>query len=231
MTLASPLRRADEAAALHDAAVALYQHRASRYDLELQPFEPIRRQAIELLALQPGQTVLDLGCGTGLSLAPLVQAVGPSGHVVGVEQCPAMIQRAQQRVAEHGWPGVELLCQPVQDAALQGWADAAIFHFTHDILLSPAALAQVLRHLKPGARVVATGLQWAPPWAWASNLWVWSAAWYSISTLDGLEQPWKLLQAALPRLQVDSTWQGAVFIAHGQLPQPGQSASRSAAQV
>jgi len=114
--------------------------------------------------------------------------------------------------------GVELLCSPVQAAPINGWADAAIFHFTHDILLDPQALARVMAHLRPGARVVATGLQWAPAWAWMTNLWVCSAAWYSISTMRGLEAPWRLLAAVLPDLQIEPVWQGAVFIAHGRVP-------------
>ncbi len=208
-------------AALHAAALALYRRRAARYDLELSAFEPIRRQAIERLALRPGETVLDLGCGTGLSLPHLSQAVGASGKVIGVEQCPEMLAQARARLdaRPQASGGVELLCSPVQAAPLTGLADAAIFHFTHDILLSPHALAQVMAHLRPGARVVATGLQWAPSWAWVANAWVLSAAWYSISTLQGLEAPWRLLGAVLPGLRVEPVWQGTVFIAHGQVPE------------
>ena len=85
-----------------DAALAQYEGRAATYDLELALFEPIRDLAIERLELRPGETVLDVGCGTGLSLARLRRAVGPSGHVVGIEQCPAMIDRARKRIAVPG---------------------------------------------------------------------------------------------------------------------------------
>lgn len=201
------------------AMLALYRQRASRYDMELAPFEPIRRQAIDRLNLRPGQTVLDVGCGTGLSLPGLCQAVGPQGRVVGVEQCPEMLAQARERVAgDRSGTAVELVCASVQQAPLVGWADAAMFHFTHDIVCDPQALAQVLRHLRPGAHVVATGLQWAPAWAWATNAWVWSAALYSVSSLRGLEAPWRLLAAVLPGLRVEPVWQGAVYVAHGQVP-------------
>ncbi|NDY91071.1 class I SAM-dependent methyltransferase [Ideonella livida] len=214
---AAPLPESPDAAALRQAARALYRQRAPQYDWELAPFEPLRQEAIASLALQPGQTVLDLGCGTGLSLDALQAAVGPQGQVVGVEQCPDMLGRARQRCQDRAWSQVQLQTCPVEAAELP-LADAALFHFTHDILLSPTALAQVFRHLRPGARVVATGLQWAPWWAWPLNLWVWSAAWYSVGSMAGLDQPWRLLDRCLPGLQVEPKWQGSVFMACGEVP-------------
>ena len=69
-------------------------------------------------------------------------------------------------------------------APIAARADAALFHFTHDILREDAAIDNVLSHLKPGARVVATGLQWAPPWLWPANGFVMAAALYSVTSLD-----------------------------------------------
>ncbi len=86
-----------DAAALRQAAQDLYRQRAPQYDWELAPFEPLRQEAIASLGLTPGQTVLDLGCGTGLSLEALQAAVGPQGRGVGVEQCSDMLGRARQR--------------------------------------------------------------------------------------------------------------------------------------
>lgn len=201
-------------------SLAQYGQRAEAYDAELAVFEPLRLDAIAHLALQPGQTVLDLGCGTGLSLVPLAAAVGPQGRVIGVEQCPAMLALARERMASDPGAQVDLLLAPVEEAGFEPTllADAALFHFTHDILQRPEAIAHTLRHLKPGARIVACGLQWAPPWSWASNLWVFSAAMYSTSTLAHLDQPWRLLAQALPDWQVRSQWAGAVYLGWGQVP-------------
>jgi SAM-dependent methyltransferase len=201
-------------------ALAQYQQRAEAYDAELAAFEPLRLSALAALRLQPGQTVLDLGCGTGLSLPLLAEAVGPHGRVVGVEQCPDMLAVARARGAGRSGAAVELLLAPVEEAPFEGslLADAALFHFTHDILQRPEAVAHVLHHLRPGALVVACGLQWAPAWSWLSNLWVYSAALYSTSTLSHLDQPWRLLAQALPDWQVHSQWGGAVYLGWGQVP-------------
>lgn len=200
------------------AALAQYRERAGVYDLELALFEPIRRSAIQMLALKPGQTVLDLGCGTGLSLPLLAAGVGPGGRIVGIEQSPEMLERAQQRVQAHRWGNVELLCSPVEVATIGLKADAALFHFTHDILQRPEAVANVLRHLKPGARVVATGLKWADGWQWPTNLFVLPAALRSVSSLAGLEAPWAGLAKAIPGLDVQSTLMGGGFVVSGALP-------------
>ena len=114
-----------------------------------------------------------------------------------------MLALARKRVARHGWSGVALRRAPTRAAgAAAGLADAALFRFTHDVLRNPAALDHVLAHLKPGARVVASGLQWAPPWMVPTNLFVLGAALYSVSTLEGLEQPWTLLAQELQGFEV-----------------------------
>src|ERR1039457_1601117 len=133
------------------AALAQYRRRAGFYDLELALFEPIRHKAISRLALKRGDVVLDVGCGTGLSLELVRQGIGIKGKIIGIEQSPEMIEKARERVAQDHWNNVTLLCSPVETADIPGLADAALFHFTHDILRRPEAVANVIRHLKPGA--------------------------------------------------------------------------------
>ncbi len=203
-----------------EAAIAQYRRRAQVYDLELAAFEPVRRQTVARLALSPGDTVLDLGCGTGLSLDLLVSAVGPHGRVFGLEQCEAMLDLARDRVVRHGWRNVTLVGASVQSADLRGAgldrpADAAIFHFTHDILQSPTALAHVARHLRAGATVAAAGLQWAPWWCWPVNFFVWPAALHSVSSLQGLDRPWRLLADWTTGLEVEPILGGGGFLAGG----------------
>ena len=196
-------------------ALEQYRVRAAVYDSELAAFEPIRRRAIARLGLMPGATVLDVGCGTGLSFAPLLTAVGPRGHIIGIEQCPEMMDQARARVNQHGWPNVTLRDAPVEACSTPIRADAALFHFTHDILRNPVAIGNVVQRLKPGALVVAAGLQWSYPWAWATNWFVMLAAMYSVSSMEGLDQPWSHLAEHLSALEVSTDLMGSVFIASG----------------
>jgi SAM-dependent methyltransferase len=218
---AAPLRRGQgmtrksTQAPDRDAALAQYRRRAKVYDLELAMFEPIRRRAVARLALVSGDCVLDVGCGTGLSLALVHQAVGAHGRIVGIEQSPEMIDKARERVEHHGWRNVTLLCSPVETAQIPVRANAALFHFTHDILRRREAVANVISHLAPGARVVASGLKWARPARWPVNLIVWPAALRSVTSLEGLDRPWSKLAEALDQLHVESLLAGAVYIASG----------------
>lgn len=200
-------------------ALAQYRLRARFYDAELAAFEPVRRVAIACLALRSGDAVLDVGCGTGLSFAPLQQGIGVKGCIVGIEQSTEMFDRAASRVAHHQWRNVTLVNAPVETAAIPLRADAALFHFTHDILRHPEEIRHVVQHLKPGARVVAAGLKWSAPWDWPTNWLVLMAAMYSTTSLEGMGQPWSHLAEQVGELQsVPSPFSGVYIVSGMYVP-------------
>ena len=211
-TWAGPRRMPNRSAAL-----AQYKRRAGIYDSELAPFEPIRADAIEKLQLHAGDSVIDVGCGTGLSFELLHSRVGHEGRITGVDQCPEMLAIARKRVRRHHWDNVELLQAPAGAAWIDGYADAALFHFTHDILRDDAAVRHIVAHLRPKARVVATGLQWAPPWMWPTNGFVMLAAMHSVTSFDGLASPWDKLATHLDDLHIDTTMFGGIYVASGRV--------------
>jgi len=196
-------------------ALRQYRSRARIYDLELLLFEPVRHRAIDLMHLKNGDRVLDVGCGTGLSFAALEGLVGAAGSIVGIEQSPEMLERARARAAENNWKNVTLISASVEEAAIPFAADAALFHFTHDIMRTARALANVVGHLKPGARIVAAGLKWAPIRTMPLNLLVWNAALRSTSTLEGLARPWSHLEPLVSGLEVEQMLGGTVYVATG----------------
>lgn len=195
-------------------ARAQYRGRAAHYDAELAAFEPLRREALALLELHAGETVLDVGCGTGLSFHGLKSRIGARGHIVGIDPSPEMLARARVRIALHHWTGITLVTSTAAAAPLHGLADAAVFHFTHDVLRDVEALDHVFAHLKPLAQVVATGLQWGPPWLPLTNAFVLGAALYSVTSLDGLARPWDLLAERLTDVRLHSRpWAGHYVLA------------------
>jgi SAM-dependent methyltransferase len=204
------LRAPDRGAALRQ-----YRARANIYDAEILFAAPIRRRTIDMLALRPGDCVLDVGCGTGLSIPLIERGIGTTGRIVGIEQSGEMLAQARARIRSAGYGNVTILHAPVEEAVIPVYADAAVFHFTHDVLRTAAAVANVMRALKPGARVVAAGLKWAPRWAWGINLAVLAGALRSITALEGLDRPWSLLEPHLARVEVEQHLGGAVYLMTG----------------
>lgn len=198
---------------------ALYAQRAPVYDLELAALAGLRKEAVAQLALKPGDTVLDLGCGTGLSLPLLLQAVGPTGQVIGLEPCKAMLAQARVRCGEA--PGLTLIEAAAEAASWPVKADAALLFFTHDLQQSPEALRRLQAALKPGARVVAAGLVWAPPWQWLGNAFVWGAAWHSLCCFEALHAPWQGLLTLLADYRLERRSLETMYLLSGRTPSAG----------
>ena len=77
--------------------MAKYRLAAAHYDATAGPTWPIHLRCIEMPGLRKGETVLDVGCGTGLSLDALLRKVGRSGDLLAFEQSPRMHAQAQTR--------------------------------------------------------------------------------------------------------------------------------------
>ncbi len=175
----------------------------------------LRRRAVALLRLRPGESVLDVACGTGLSLPLLVEAVGASGRVVGVEVSPDMICRARLRVAAAGWENVTLVEAPMETAPIEPVVDAVLFNYTHDVLQSPAALANIFARVRPGGRVVMAGIKHPPAWLFPLRLYRLLKAGPYVTTLAGLDRPWRLAETYLTGLTVRSALLGTNYLACG----------------
>ncbi|NEA42864.1 methyltransferase domain-containing protein [Streptomyces sp. SID11385] len=114
----------------------------------------------DALDARPGATVLDLGCGSGADLAPLSEAVGPSGKVVGVEIRSELAGRARERTGAAGNVHVvagDLHALPLPD----GCADLARTDRGLQHVADPArALAKARRVLRPGGRLAMGEPDW-----------------------------------------------------------------------
>jgi ubiquinone/menaquinone biosynthesis C-methylase UbiE len=131
--------------------IEIYRKKAKHYDVTSRlypvpgyPHRSQRVRAIQALRLRPGDSVLDIACGTGLNFAAIQQAIGPEGRIVGVDLTDAMLAQARDRIETNGWSNVSLV-----------QSDAAEFDFPSavDAILSTYALS----HVPAGGEVIARG--------------------------------------------------------------------------
>jgi len=205
-------------------AVRLYRNHAHGYDASARRTMWIRARTIGKLNLRPGDRVLDVACGTGLSIPFLREAVGAEGEVVGIEVSPEMISRARQRVTDAGWQNVTLLESSVESAEICGPLDAVLFHFTHDVLRSPAALKRIFAAARPAARIAFAGMKYAPWWMAPVNVIVRAQARPYMTTFEGLDKPWDLALHYLQGFEGRSVLFGTGYIGWGQVHEADNAA-------
>jgi ubiquinone/menaquinone biosynthesis C-methylase UbiE len=197
-------------------AIENYRELAAGYDASSRRETPLRLRTIDLLHLKPGERVLDVACGTGLSFAPLLERVGTDGRVVGVEISPEMAQLARARIAREGWTAIEVRVGDVATVNLGAAGfDAALFHYTHDVLQAPEALAHLFACLRPGARVAVAGLKTTHPLLVPLNLSAWWRGRRYRTTDANLRQPWIHLLRWVPDFTWRATYLGTGYIGSG----------------
>jgi arsenite methyltransferase len=123
----------------------------------------LRRRALvyEALDPQPGDRILDAGCGPGFYTAELLERVGPEGSLVGVDASKPMLALSAKRCDGH--PNVtfhegDVTALPVPDGEFDRALSVQVLEYVEDI---PAALAELKRALKPGGRVLLWDVDWA----------------------------------------------------------------------
>ena len=205
----------------HERLIETYRKKAKHYDVTSQlypvPGYPQRGQrlrAVRALGLRPGDSVVDIACGTGLNFSLLEQAIGPEGRIVGVDLTDAMLAQAQDRVETSGWGNVTLV-----------QADAAAFDFPAgvDAILSTYALTQVPGCgdvIALGAAALARGGHWAVLDLKLPDHAPRRLAQLGISAEWIARRPWEEIRAAMEDTLVDVSWTelffGTAFLASGR---------------
>ena len=115
-----------------------------------------KRRTYDMLGIQEGSRILDVGCGTGDDVRAMVEIVGSSGHVVGVDKSETMIDTAIERSQGSDLP-VEFRVGDAyelefDDAYFDGCRADRVFHHLKD---RERALGELMRVTRPGGRIVA----------------------------------------------------------------------------
>ena len=219
---------ATQADSTREHLIQTYRKKAKHYDITSRlypaPGYPQRGQrlrAVQALRLRPGDTVIDIACGTGLNFPLLHQAVGPGGRIVGVDLTDAMLARARDRTQANGWGNVSLV-----------HADAAGFGFPAgaDAIVSTYALTQVpecAQVITRGTAALAAGGRWAvldlkvpgrtPGWLARAG----TATVRPFASIDQWinRRPWETIRTAMQEELTSFSWTelffGTAFLAAG----------------
>ncbi len=151
------LQTKEETKAFYDKIAGVYDLLAERSE------EPVRRVGLDMLDVQPGQTVLEIGFGTGRSLVPLARAVGPKGRVLGIDLSAKMLDISETRIRDEGLDErVQLSCGDALNLPYPSESVDGIFmSFTLELFDTPEiplVLSECRRVLKQGGALVVVGM-------------------------------------------------------------------------
>jgi len=213
--------------------VKVYRKRAKRYDFTANLYYLLgfrewayRKKAVRALELQPGDTVVEIGCGTGLNFSLLQQAVGPEGKIIGVDLTDAMLAQARKRVQENKWPNVELVHSNAATFPFPSRVDGIISTF---VLSLVPEFDKVIQNgcevLLPGKRWVVLGLKLPSNWpSWLVTLAFLSERPFVDTTVPVKEainelarrRPWESINKYLKNTTFTEFYMGAAYIATGE---------------
>ena len=207
---------------------ALYTQEAARYDSGIDVMRRIfgsryldhLEMAVDALGVRPGDTVVDLACGTGLNFERILAAAGPSGRVIGVDLTAAMLERARERISAHGWPNVELV-----------HADAAAYVFPAGVqrILSTAGITlmpeydriieDASRAMAPGGRLVIYDFKIPEGWPeWRIQVQMRIRARFGQTRDLEARRPWDSIARHFAIHSMQELYGGLAFLSVGEKP-------------
>jgi len=147
-----------------DETKAFYNKIAKVYDLLAEHSEqPMREIGLQMLAAHDGETILEIGFGTGHCLVELARAVGRSGRVLGVDLSESMVEMTSELIKKEKLDGrIELHCGDAEQLPFDAHSIDGIFSsFTLELFDTPE-LPKVLREwrrvLRPGGRLAVVAI-------------------------------------------------------------------------
>ena len=205
--------------------IDIYRKRAQLYDISANLYyligfreQAYRRQAVAALNLQSGDTVVEIGCGTGLNFPLLQHTVGSTGRIIGVDLTDAMLAKARRRADINGWSNVDLV-----------QTDAVKYEFPQNVdgVLSTFAItlsSDYDRIIQRGAMSLASGKRFAvldlkqpdhaPLWLVRSGVAITKP--FGVTLDQTNRHPWESIQKYLTSVLYKEYYFGFTFLAVGE---------------
>jgi len=185
----------------------------------------LRRKAAASLGLACGDSVLEIGCGTGRSFPYLRDAVGPNGRIYGVDISPGMLRRARDLRDAKGWHNIELSECDAAEYVAPTPLDGVLFSLSYNTMPHhKVVLRQAWQQLRPGGHLVIMDAKVPPGLGGKIVLPV--SLWLMKHTMLGnpLIHPWKELAAITAHFDMSEYLFSSYYICRGMKPLLGSAA-------
>jgi len=179
----------------------------------------IRSRAVARMEVRPGDRVLEVGCGTGRNLGPIVDAVGTDGTVYGVDLSDGMLAEASALCRRSGWRNVTLLHADATDYTLPCRVDGVIFSLSYAVIpRHREALRHAWSQLRSGGWLVIMDAR--VPSGTAGKLLRPFVFWTSRLTVLGNPdvEPWEELRELTGQVEYEEAQFGTYYICRGRKP-------------
>ena len=203
----------------------LYQKRSRYYDLTANLYYLLgirefayRKIAVEALRLNRGDTVIEIGCGTGLNFRLLREWIGSEGKIIGLDLTPAMLSSAGKRIQRNKWTNVELI-----------QADAGAYSFPENVngIISTFAITLIPEYdkiiekgaaaLSPGNRMVLLDFKLPDGWPmWLIKFLIAVTRPFGVTSDLADRHPWESIDRYLDLKGLKNFYFGSIYIAVGQ---------------
>ena len=208
-----------------DQVRGLYRRIAPFYDLSLIPFRALgdrrnRLLAVRSLRLQAGDTVVDLGCGTGINIPLLLEAVGPSGRVIGVDLSKEMLSNALERVQRLRADNVNLVVADLREWDLPACIDAALATFSLEMIPEyDLVIRTIATRLRTEGHLVSYGLKHPDRWPrWLVSLSIILLKPFGVSHDYASFRPWESMGRHLRAVDFRERMLGAAYVCSAKAP-------------
>jgi len=175
----------------------------------------LRRETVGSLHLGPGQSVLDVACGTGRNFPLILEKIGPTGMLVGVDYTSDMLARARERIEREGWKNVELVQGDAARIDLGRKFDAALCTLAISVIPEyHNALDRMGAHVKSGGRLAIGDAKRSSRWYGRPLNWL-ADLLGNVAAGVMSRRPWDLLRGELDDYHYEEWFMGFFYIAAG----------------